>query len=258
VLIHSLRDSDETVRFFAARGLGSYFQEDSVRPRLMKALTDDSVYVRRAAARSLILNNEKAGIPVLIESLRFPSIDTFEFYDREIAKELAFYCGTDFPSDERYNCTTWEKWWAENGAAVDLKENLNIMHKIERAMAAPHEREGMQLLDKLRAEHPGNIVVTKRYLRFCYEWITFRLLTQPRHDDRLFKRCLQIQKKVVELEPNQTQHWERLAYYYASLGRYRDSIEAMETAMKLNPIDESYKKTLKQYQLLSRQLATAP
>ena len=130
VFLQSLNDSDETARFFAARGLGYYFQVDSVKPRLMKALKDDSVYVRRAAARSVVLNNEKAGIPVLIELLRFPSVDAFEFYDREIAKELAFYCGTDFPSDERYAYETWEKWWAANSAAVDLKENLDIMHGV--------------------------------------------------------------------------------------------------------------------------------
>ena len=47
----------------------------------------------------------------------------------------------------------------------------------DRAMAVPHEREGMQILDQLLAGHPGNIVITKRYLRFCYEWITFRLST---------------------------------------------------------------------------------
>jgi tetratricopeptide (TPR) repeat protein len=258
IFLQSLNDSDETVRFFAARGLGSYFQEDSVRSRLMAALTDDSVYVRRATARSLILNNEKAGIPVLIESLRFPSVDTFEFYDREIAKELSLFCGIDFQSGKRYDYATWEKWWGENGAAVDLKENLGIMHRIERAMAVPRETEGMQIFDQLQADHPGNIVVTNRYLRFCYEWITFRLLTQPRRDERILRRCLNLQKKVVELEPNQPQHWERLAYYYASLGRYQESIEPMKTALKLNPIDATYKKTLKQYHMLSRRQATAP
>jgi tetratricopeptide (TPR) repeat protein len=252
IFLQSLNDSDETVRFFAARGLGYCFQVDSVRPRLMKALTDDNVYVRRAAARSLILNNEKAGIPVLIESLRFPSIDTFEFYDREIVKELSLFCGIDFPSETRYDYATWEKWWAAKGAAVDLKENLDIMHRIEKAMATPREREGMQIFDQLQADHPGNIVVINRYLRFCYEWITFRLLTQPRRDERMLRRCLHIQKKLVELEPNQAQHWERLAYYYASLGRYQESIDTMKTALKLNPIDAAYKKTLKQYQMLSR------
>ena len=252
IFLQSLNDSDETVRFFAARGLGYCFQVDSVRPRLMKALTDDSVYVRRAAARSLILNNEKAGIPVLIESLRFPSIDTFEFYDREIVKELSLFCGIDFPSETRYDYATWEKWWAAKGAAVDLKENLDIMHRIEKAMATPREREGMQIFDQLQADHPGNIVVINRYLRFCYEWITFRLLTEPRRDERMLRRCLHIQKKVVELEPNQAQHWERLAYYYASLGRYQESIITIKTALKLNPIDTAYKKTLKQYQKLSR------
>ena len=258
VLIRSLQDSDDTVRFFSARGLGSYYQEDSVRPQLMKALADDSVYVRRAAAKSLILNNEKAGIPVLIESLRFPSVDTFEFYDREIPKELSLFCGIDFPSEKRYDYTTWEKWWAENGAAVDLKENLGIMHRIERAMAVSSEREGMQIFDQLLADHPGYIVVTNRYLRFCYEWITFRLLTQPRRDERMLRRCLHLQKKVVELEPNQAQHWERLAFYYASLRRYQESIDTMKTALKLNPIDATYKKTLQQYQMLSQQLATSP
>jgi HEAT repeat protein len=253
LLTQSLLDSDETVRFFAARGLRHFFQLDSARAGLRAALLDNSVYVRRAAARSLIPNNEKAAIPVLIESLQFPSIDTFEFYDREIEKDLAFYCGIDFPSDERFEHATWEKWWAANGSTVNLKENIKIMHRIDIAMAAPNEREGMKIFDQLTEDHPGNIVIKNRYLRFCYEWITFRLLTLPQQGESVFRRCLHLQKKVVELEPDKAQNWERLAFYYARLGRYRDSIEITETALKINPHDNTLKASLQQYKLLNRQ-----
>jgi hypothetical protein len=229
-LLKALADADESVRTYAASGLRHFGKETAVANALRERTRDESVYVRRMAAKSLILNGVMEGIPVLIESLKFRSIDTFEYYDHEIAKDLAFYTGIDFPGDQRYAYSTWRQWWQGFGGAVNLKQNLEIMRTIEKAFAAPSEKDGITIFERLMQEYPDNVVVRRRYVRYGDEWINFRLLTRKQITPEIFERLLRLQKITTNLEPESAQRWDRLAYYYARLSRYQKSLNTLPAA----------------------------
>jgi SOS response regulatory protein OraA/RecX len=246
-LVKALADADETVRTYAASGLRYYGTDTTIVNALREHTRDDSVYVRRMAAKSLILNGVKEGIPVLIESLKFRSIDTYEFYDHEIAKDLAFYTGIDFPADQRYAYSTWHRWWQQTGGSVNLKQNLEIMGIIEKAFGAPSEQDGIALFERLMKEYPNNTVVRRRYVRYGDEWINFRLLTRKQITPEIIERCLRLQKITTDLEPENAQRWDRLAYYYARLSRFADAAAALESAIALEPENKAFKKALIRY-----------
>jgi hypothetical protein len=246
-LYKGLADPDEIIRTHAASGLAAFGDDPEILTALLKSLDDHSIYVQRAAAKSVILNGSKAGIAVLIESLKFPSIDTFEHYDHELAKDLAFYCGIDFDDDQRYSYHTWMNWWYKNGSAVDLKKNLAIMKQINTAFEAKNEAAGIAIFNQLMAQNPANRVVKKRFKRFCYEWITYRLLTQERKSPKLFKRVIGLQKILTALNPDKSQTWAQLATYYAKVKQIDDAIAAVKTAITLEPENAAYQKALKNY-----------
>ncbi|MEN8807189.1 MAG: HEAT repeat domain-containing protein [Desulfobacterales bacterium] len=249
-LLMWMGDPDPILRRDAAMGLRFIGPGTAGIQALINSLKDDDVYVKRASAKSLAFLGQKEGIPVLIDTLTFPSIDTAEHYDQELVKDLAFFCGTDFPGETRYEHKHWKEWWARNGHAVDINENLAIMRKIEAAFTQEDENEGLRILDELQAEHPKNTVIKFRYKRYCQDWITYRLLTQESINRNTLERCLRLQKKIVGIEPGDPQARTTLAGFYARLSRFDEAVTTMEIAAKLDPDNPAYEKTLMHYQTL--------
>jgi tetratricopeptide (TPR) repeat protein len=249
-LLMWMGDPDPILRRDAAMGLRFIGPGTAGIQALINSLKDDDVYVKRASAKSLAFLGQKEGIPVLIDTLTFPSIDTAEHYDQELVKDLAFFCGTDFPGEMRYEYKHWKEWWARNGHAVDINENLAIMRKIEAAFTQEDENEGLRILDELQAEHPKNTVIKFRYKRYCQDWITYRLLTQDSINRNTLERCLRLQKKIVGIEPGDPQARTTLAGFYARLSRFDEAVTTMEIAAKLDPDNPAYEKTLMHYQTL--------
>ena len=249
-LLMWMGDPDPILRRDAALGLRFIGPGTAGIKALLNSLKDDDVYVKRTSAKSLAFLGQKEGIPVLIETLTFPSIDTVEYYDQELVKDLAFFCGTDFPGERRYGYKHWKEWWAQNGHEVDINENLAIMKKIETAFAQEDENEGLRILDKLQAENPKNTVIKLRYKRFCQDWITYRLLTRDSINRNTLERCLRLQKKIVDLEPGDPLARTTLAGFYARLSRFDEAVTTMEIASKLDPDNLAYEKTLMYYQTL--------
>jgi len=249
-LSKGLKDPDDSVRTSAAQSLQYYGNIPAVRQMLSKMLDDSSVYVQRAAAKSLILNRDKTAIPRLINTLTFPSIDTFAYYDHDIVKDIAFYCGIDFPDEERYAYATWNKWWQANGTRVNLEQNLKVMQAIQSAFSAPSEAEGLAVFERLMAEHPVNVVIRKRYILFCNEWINMRLLTRATVDEDIFTRCLRLQQKLTQLEPERAERWVRLAYFNYRLSNFDSAAAAMQKAHQIAPENASYRESLNHYRTL--------
>jgi tetratricopeptide (TPR) repeat protein len=200
-----------------------------------------------AASNSLALNGIKAGLPVLIATLRYPSIDTFAHYDQDLIKVLSYYTGVDFPEEKRYNQLTWQRWWQENGPELKLPQNIAIMEEINRAFSAPNEEIGISIFEKLIDQHPHNVVIKKRYKRFCFEWKTHRLLTQENVGEDILKRCLRIQKIAVALGPQDSQAMASLAYFLVRLNKFSEAIAAIQKAIQLDPDDTDFRKTLELY-----------
>ena len=245
-------DPDSIVRLDAVSGMGRIRLGAEGIQALIDALNDPDVYVVRAAAKALAFNGRKEGLPVLIETLKFPSIDTGEHYDHELVKDLAFFCGTDFPGEIRYEYKTWKEWWSENGPEVDINENLAIMKMIETAFAQEDVNEGLRILDKLLSAHPGNKVIKLRYVRFCQDWITYRLMTKETIDRETLEICLRLQKKIVALAPKEPLGLSVLASFYARLSNFDDAVAVMKTAHQLDPGNLKYQSALKYYQSLKK------
>jgi Flp pilus assembly protein TadD len=253
VLKEAIHHPDEIIRTDAAKGLRIFGADSNVILELQNRMKDSSVYVKRAAAKSLILNGVREGIPVLIETLRFPSIDTFEHYDHELAADLAYYCGIDFSADRRYAYRTWKTWWDQNESNIDLKQNLSIMEEIQQAFRLPNEVGGTEIFERLLSENPSNEVIKNRYSRFCFEWITYRLLTQKRITAETLRRCRRLQKIRTRLEPQSSQMFADLAGFHIRLKEFNDAISSMQQALQLDPDNAAYKKALQRYILLAEQ-----
>ncbi len=249
-MIPMLADKDEVIRTAAAGTLVCCGNSPSVRDALDRGLSDKSVYVQRAAAKSLISNGIKSGIPALIETLQFPSIDTRQHYDHELAIDLAFFCGVDFPPESRYEYATWKNWWNKNKEKVDLDLNLLIRQQIERAFAAEKETDGIAIFEDLRRQYPHSVVIRNRFAQYCSEWITLRLLTHKTVDRSTFLRCLRLQEILTQLQPGNAERWVGLAYFQYRLGNYQPALSSMETALQLDPDNQSYREKREAYRLL--------
>ena len=212
-LLKLIADNDIIISAYAAKGLEFYGDNTTVRDALKRKMTSNDEYVKRFSAQSLIRNGVIEAIPVLIQTLTFPSIDTYKHYDHEIAKDLAFYCGVDFPEEIRYEYQTWHDWWKNNGPAVDLKKNLKIMHDIERASNSENVKEGIEIFENLLLAYPENLVIRKRYLYFCNHWVTYNFLTQPEKTREIIVQCIQLQKTMIRLDPGNREYKEGLVLF---------------------------------------------
>ena len=250
-LLAWISDPDPIVRKGAAVGLRYIGESRVVIETLKDSLNDENIYVKRASAKSLALLGQKEGVPVLIDSLKFPSIDTEEYYDQDLVKDIAFYCGTDFPESVRYKYETWNKWWVKNGHQVDVGENLAIMKKIDSAFQQEDEDNGLRIFENLLHDYPNNVVIKFRFIKFCQDWITYRLLSQEKITRNTLERSLKLQKKVVELSPEDPKSLARLASFLAKLSRFDDAIKSMTSAVKLAPNNLNYQKTLNYYKTLN-------
>jgi tetratricopeptide (TPR) repeat protein len=121
------------------------------------------------------------------------------------------------------------------------------MKDIQRAFDASREEKGIAIFERLKAENPENVVVKNRYRRFCYEWITFRLLTREQITDEILKRCLRLQTIKAELEPENPQTIASLAYFYARLNYFDQAISNLKRAIRMDPENSGYHKTLEVY-----------
>jgi tetratricopeptide (TPR) repeat protein len=251
ILVKMLEEPDEIIRTRAAAGLKNYRSKKIAIASLKKKLSDKSVYVQRAAADSLALFGEKEGVTRLIETLQFPSINTFRFYGHEIQAELAYYCGVDFPENTRYRYQTWKNWWDANRQDVDLEKNLQIMTEIEKAFALSNENEGVKLFDSLLQRYPNHLIIRNRYKRFLIEWIDFRLLTKETVDEAVYRRCIRLQKKLIRLFPEEPSLRMVLAEFYTVIKEYEKAVSTIKGALKLEPENHEYQMKLQRLQDLT-------
>lgn len=103
----ALSSEFETVRYCAAAGLQESPLAKEALQLLVPLFDDSSFYVRRAAAMAAISLHDKAGIPVLLETLDHHTLDTTDNYGDNIYNKLAYYVGVDFGVDK----DAWLAWW---------------------------------------------------------------------------------------------------------------------------------------------------
>jgi tetratricopeptide (TPR) repeat protein len=101
-------------------------------------------------------------------------------------------------------------------------------------------------------ENPGNRVVKNRYIRFCSDWITFRLLTKERISEDILRRCLRLQKILAALTPDNPVVFVSLANFYSRLKEYEQAISSIHSAIALDPKNQDYQNILKNYAYLHK------
>ena len=96
------------VRYALARGL-----QESKDPIALSIVTplfnDESFYVRRAAGLTALSLGDKKGVPVVLETLQYETLDTTDNYGDNIFKQLSNYLGVDFG----LNKDAWIEWWSD-------------------------------------------------------------------------------------------------------------------------------------------------
>ncbi|MBA3720944.1 MAG: HEAT repeat domain-containing protein [Parachlamydiaceae bacterium] len=101
-----LESNSEIILYSIAKGL-----QDNPVPDVLELTTplfdNNSFYVRRAAALTAISLHDKNGIPVLLETLKYNTLDTTENYGVNIYNDLSKYVGVNFGLDK----DKWLAWW---------------------------------------------------------------------------------------------------------------------------------------------------
>lgn len=112
---NSLKTDSELVRYAIAKGL-----QNSLNPASLSLVTplfnDDSFYVRRAAGLTAISLGDKNGIPIVLETLQYETLDTGDNYGDNIYRQLSNYLNVDFGLDK----DAWIKWWDQ------VKDNFQL------------------------------------------------------------------------------------------------------------------------------------
>jgi hypothetical protein len=107
VIKQGLKNDSELVRYAIAKGL-----QESTNPYALELVVplfnDNSFYVQRAAGLTAISLGDKKGIPIVLETLKYDTLDTGDNYGDNIYQKLSTYLGVDFGLDKE----AWINWWA--------------------------------------------------------------------------------------------------------------------------------------------------
>lgn len=106
IIKEALKINSEGIRYAIAKGL----QENSnpfALELVVPLFNDKSFYVRRAAGLTAISLGDKNGIPIVLDTLQYETLDTEDNYGDNIYQQLSTYLGVDFGLDRH----AWINWW---------------------------------------------------------------------------------------------------------------------------------------------------
>lgn len=112
ILQEGLASDSELVRYAIAKNLRDS-DNSAVLPLMRGLFNDPSLYVRRAASLAALSMGDKGSIPILLETLKFNTLDIEEDFSDNPYHLLAQYTGVDYGSD----LNAWLLWWHENGSS---------------------------------------------------------------------------------------------------------------------------------------------
>ncbi len=106
IIQENITNPSQIIRYAIAKGL-----QENPNPQALSLATalfkDPSFYVRRAAGLSALSLGDKNGIPVVLETLQFESLDTTYNYGDNIYAQLSSYLNVDKGLDK----DAWIDWW---------------------------------------------------------------------------------------------------------------------------------------------------
>ena len=100
-------------------------------------------------------------------------------------------------------------------------------------------------------ENPDNIVIKNSFVKFCYEWINYKFLTREKVTASILERCIILQKNIIEMEPEDSNHRIKLANFYARLSKYKLAADAMKSAVNMEPDNQKILNVWNKYKRLA-------
>ena len=151
VVLRALLDPSPAMRFAAAMALAE--QGDPAHVEALAARADEpDPWVRRALARALMASGDERGIPLMIGTMDFYSLDnSYYAWGRDIGNVLRHYTNVAFTRDDGEGGTErddlsaerWTAWWSANAGTFAIEPLLPAARLVD---------EGDRLLREKRPE----------------------------------------------------------------------------------------------------------
>jgi len=116
----NIHSDSEAVRYAIAKGLQENPNPDAL-SLIRELFNDKSFYVRRAAGLSALSLGDKDGIPIVLDTLQYETLDTTYNYGDNIFAHMSNYVDVDFGVDKN----AWIAWWDRVKDSYQLPKNKN-------------------------------------------------------------------------------------------------------------------------------------
>jgi len=171
VFVNALSDKSPEIRYTAAKMLAKIGEKRAL-PDLLKLENDPDVYVKRAVSHALLAAGEKKGIPIMISTMDFYSLDNSYYnYGWDLGNILKQFTNNSFKKDEskpqdhgknddRLNKEKWQKWWDENKDTLNIAQYLAPAKLIDEGDQLRRDKkfdEARKKYEEAVAKHPGYI-----------------------------------------------------------------------------------------------------
>ena len=219
------KDSSPVVRVAAAAALVDHRNPRCVEPFRTAAKKPD-IHLRRQAGRGLAELNLIEGVEILIESLRFGSIDSFQNYGTNIPNDIADYLGTDFEDhnrseSDRYDPDAWIRWLQNHKNVIDLHANIaarDAYHELRNAIEGASTVERLPFYREFHENHPTHTTGTEEFARLLNE-VALSMVSDPTNNETYNPgQGLTLAQEAVQLDPDPN-YVDTLALAYVQVGR---------------------------------------
>ena len=133
IFANALSDKSPDIRFTAAKMLVRMHEPKAV-PYLLKLEKDPDIFVKRAVAQALMASGEKKGVPLMISTMTFYSLDNSTYnYGRNVGNILKQYTNQKWGETDKdmIDMKKWQEWWDKNGTDFDIKPFIDAAKLID-------------------------------------------------------------------------------------------------------------------------------
>ncbi len=231
LFLDKLEDPEDIVQYTCLHALGSTGRGDAIATLQLWTSSED-LHFRRCAARSLVQLGEKTGLPVLIDSLRFLSLDNSMYSSDNLALFLMQYTNVDFGFDQ----ASWEKWWLDSERSLQLAPLIRSRTAYVSLLDQLPTLTSLQIqenLTQLRQQYPGyrgcDIVLSEA----LQEQATIRVV-DPAFGATDAIPCIRL---AIELDDIPKFH-QTLIEIIAGTGNLQQALTEINASMKIHPRSE--------------------
>ncbi|MBN1551098.1 HEAT repeat domain-containing protein [bacterium] len=226
----ALRDSDRSVRISAAQAVAKFKDRRSIGTLQLLAASND-IHLKRAAGKALVEIGHKSGIPVLIGSIDYRSMDnSADTRYRSIPDFLMEYTNEDYGFDKE----SWQKWWSENERNVDLTKlgyARKAFHDLYVSQHLYSDRKLRENFNRLREQFP----YYRGYNRYFAELFYQRIAPFQKTESKENEFIIQLAKDNVDLDPSNPSYRLMLSEIFLHQGEFDKANQVIRTGLEYYP-----------------------